>query len=268
MDEKILERIKQAQTMIKNADHILLGAGAGMGVDSGLPDFRGNEGFWKAYPPFEGKSFSEIASGAAFVNNPRQSWGFYGHRLEMYKNVKPHSGFDKIIELAKHKDVFVYTSNVDGQFQKAGIPEERIVECHGSIHHLQCVYDCLGKIWKEPELRIDVSLKSFKAIGDLPTCPVCGQNSRPNILMFCDSAWNQNRQNAAMQRFYEWKRSIKAAKTISIEIGAGTAIPSVRDACAIFPKIRINKFAADVSRTGDVGIALGAREALELICGK
>jgi len=44
--------IAQAARAIRQADALLIGAGAGMGVDSGLPDFRGPEGFWRAYPPF------------------------------------------------------------------------------------------------------------------------------------------------------------------------------------------------------------------------
>ena len=42
--------IEQAASLIKDADGLLITAGAGMGVDSGLPDFRGREGFWRAYP--------------------------------------------------------------------------------------------------------------------------------------------------------------------------------------------------------------------------
>ncbi|MCK5220819.1 MAG: NAD-dependent protein deacetylase, partial [Candidatus Aminicenantes bacterium] len=47
------EKIREAAALIRDADAILIGAGAGMGVDSGLPDFRGNEGFWNAYPPYK-----------------------------------------------------------------------------------------------------------------------------------------------------------------------------------------------------------------------
>jgi hypothetical protein len=48
----IMQTISQAARAIQKADAVLITAGAGMGVDSGLPDFRGDEGFWKAYPPF------------------------------------------------------------------------------------------------------------------------------------------------------------------------------------------------------------------------
>ena len=54
-------------------------AGAGMGVDSGLPDFRGNDGFWNAYPALKGYPFMEMANPRWFTVEPRRAWGFYGH---------------------------------------------------------------------------------------------------------------------------------------------------------------------------------------------
>ena len=66
------ERLKAAAQPLKKADALLVTAGAGMGVDSGLPDFRGNEGFWKAYPPMArlGVSFVEMANPSWFERDP------------------------------------------------------------------------------------------------------------------------------------------------------------------------------------------------------
>lgn len=69
--------IQHAADLIDKADGLLITAGAGMGVDSGLPDFRGREGFWNAYPAL-GKSridFTEIASPQAFRSDPEMAWG-------------------------------------------------------------------------------------------------------------------------------------------------------------------------------------------------
>src|SRR5271170_6633192 len=91
--------LRRAADAIGEADALLIGAGAGMGVDSGLPDFRGNEGFWKAYPPFRQRklSFVELANPVWFRSDPRQAWGFYGHRLNLYRNTRPHDGFDTLL---------------------------------------------------------------------------------------------------------------------------------------------------------------------------
>ena len=93
-------------------------AGAGMGVDSGLPDFRGREGFWKAYPPLAkaGISFTSAANPSLFETKPNLAWGFYGHRYQLYKKTHPHSGFDILKEWSSTRKNFVITSNVDGAF--------------------------------------------------------------------------------------------------------------------------------------------------------
>src|SRR5947199_8499612 len=80
---------------IRAADALLIGAGAGIGVDSGLPDFRGTEGFWQAYPPYArlGLGFAALASPRWFRDDPPLAWGFYGHRLGLYRRTRPHPGF-------------------------------------------------------------------------------------------------------------------------------------------------------------------------------
>src|SRR5437764_3086705 len=89
------DRVQQAVAAINRADAILIAAGAGMGVDSGLPDFRGNQGFWNAYPPYEklGLNFVALANPRWFTSDPSLAWGFYGHRLNLYRSTGPHAGF-------------------------------------------------------------------------------------------------------------------------------------------------------------------------------
>ncbi len=141
--------IDAARAVIDSADALLIGAGAGMGVDSGLPDFRGDEGFWRAYPPLKrlGISFHEMADPRWFKQDPTLAWGFYGHRLNLYRTTVPHPGFGMLRALARGRPLFVFTSNVDGQFQRAGFAGGQILEVHGSIHHLQCMRPCSEVIW-------------------------------------------------------------------------------------------------------------------------
>ena len=87
--------LERAAQDIMSAEAILIGAGAGMGVDSGLPDFRGGQGFWQAYPPYEklGLDFVTLANPRWFRDDPMLAWGFYGHRLMLYRQTEPHGGF-------------------------------------------------------------------------------------------------------------------------------------------------------------------------------
>src|ERR1700733_9801713 len=91
--------LQRAAEVIRAADALLIGAGAGMGVDSGLPDFRGNEGFWNDYPAFrrQNLSFVELANPAWFDADPGRAWGFYGHRLNLYRATQPHDGFQRLL---------------------------------------------------------------------------------------------------------------------------------------------------------------------------
>ena len=96
---------KIAAEEIQRTDAMLITAGAGIGVDSGLPDFRGNEGFWRAYPPIAkvGISFYEMANPQWFHNDPHLAWAFYGHRLNLYRTTEPHTGFYQVLRSASKK---------------------------------------------------------------------------------------------------------------------------------------------------------------------
>src|SRR5437588_10989997 len=92
-DSNLEANLAAAAESLRGADALLIGAGAGMGVDSGLPDFRGPEGFWKAYPPFRGRQFSDLSTPHWFRTDPPLAWGFFGHRLNLYRAAVPHAGF-------------------------------------------------------------------------------------------------------------------------------------------------------------------------------
>lgn len=98
MAEHTAERVAKE---LKYADSVLIGAGAGMGVDSGLPDIRGIDGLWKEVSPMQGQLLAE---------EPVMSWGFFAHCLELFR------------------------TNIDRHFQESGFPEEKILKEHGSIY--------------------------------------------------------------------------------------------------------------------------------------
>ena len=258
--------IEAAARAISDAKTLLFTAGAGMGVDSGLPDFRGNEGFWRAYPPLAklGIGFSQMANPSWFDADPTLAWGFYGHRLNLYRQTLPHQGFAVLKKWSEAKPARVYTSNVDGQFQKVGI--EEVCEVHGSIHHLQCVVPCSGAIWSAQNTRVEVEAQSLRAVGKLPFCPNCGELSRPNILMFSDGAWNLGRSLKQEQALTKWLRETDARELAVVECGAGTAIPTVRSfgerlqhAGATLIRINVRE---SQGPPGTISIDAGARDAL------
>ena len=224
------ETFRKAAEAISTAQALVITSGAGMGVDSGLPDFRGNQGFWQAYPPYErlGLSFVEAANPVHFQRDPLFGWGFYGHRLNLYRETVPHAGFALLREWANRfrLDSFVVTSNVDGQFQKAGFSEAQILEVHGSIHYLQCLTPCGMNIWPNREnISVDTTTMRSRSI---PKCRHCGVVARPNILMFGDFSWISLRTDRQEERLQEFLTRHEEERLVIIECGAGTAIPTIR----------------------------------------
>ena len=267
------EKLVLAAQKLKEADALLICAGAGMGIDSGLPDFRGPQGFWKAYPPIAklGLAFEEMANPRWFKERPALAWAFYGHRRNVYRETVPHEGFQMLLELGKSKPLgyFVFTSNVDGQFQKAGYDQNRIVECHGAIEQMQCTLPCKDEIWDAESGAIHIDADRFEAIEPLPHCS-CGRLARPNILMFGDYNWLDRRETEQETRLSQWMAELEGARLAVVELGAGKAVPTVRFFSERAMRkykgtlIRINPRDSDCPSTG-ISIPMGAVEGLQAI---
>jgi len=197
-----------------------------MGVDSGLPDFRGTAGFWNAYPPLKhlGIDFQSMAQPRWFTTNPAMAWGFYGSRMMLYRQTQPHSGFQLLLRWARSKVAgsFVFTSNVDGHFQKAGFDEERVVECHGSLSHVQDE----GQI-KPAAFDLTIDMEKLHCLN-LPKNSTTGELLRPAVLMFNDGGWISDRTDAQEERLEQWYSGVKDKSLAVVELGAGAAVPTVR----------------------------------------
>lgn len=254
---------------LREADGLIVTAGAGMGVDSGLPDFRGSEGFWRAYPAL-GRArlhFEEIANPAAFERDPALAWGFYGHRLALYRRTVPHRGFALLREIAAELrgGACVFTSNVDGQFQKAGFAEAQIVEVHGSIHHLQCQRGCRGEVWSAGGFEPQVDEEACRLLCEPPRCPHCGGIARPNILMFGDWGWIAQRTELQEAALVAWLEHVR--RPLVIELGAGESVPTVRRFAESIGErlVRINPQAEPTLPAGAIHLRCGALEGIATV---
>jgi NAD-dependent SIR2 family protein deacetylase len=264
----------RAAELIAQADAIVIAAGAGIGVDSGLPDFRGHEDSWRAYPaPARAHlEFTDVASPKTLLSDPTLAWGLFAHNLSLYRKTEPHAGFGILRKWADraYLGARIFTSNVDGQFQKAGFDANQMKECHGSIHHLQCMKPCKSGVWRADAFSPLLAEENCRLLNEPPKCPVCGGLARPNILLFRDSAWLSERRERQRSLEARWFQRLVAieANAVVIEIGAGTARPYVR----LFSEsvsskygvrlIRIDPRECRVPNSEDVGIAAGALEAL------
>jgi NAD-dependent SIR2 family protein deacetylase len=272
------EAILKAAKAIKDADALLFTSGAGMSVDSGLPDFRGPQGFWRAYPPMAklGLKFENMSNPKWFTEDPDFAWGFWAHRISLYSKTNPHAGYTTMRRWgeAKNNNYFVFTSNVDGHYAKSGYPAEKLYECHGCVNFMQCDAKCTDEIWSTTDFKIpEIDSESFRAKETLPKCKHCNSIASPNVLMFYDYRFLPNREEAQEAQFDKFADQVGDSKLVIIEIGAGQGVPTVRMLGESLVKqmpnatlVRINWTAEDAKvPKGHISLQMGGLAAINQI---
>jgi NAD-dependent SIR2 family protein deacetylase len=268
------ELLARAARAVAVAEAVVVGAGAGMGVDSGMPDFRSQNGFWGNYPLLNGQRIDVLSmcNPDWFRNDPEFAWGFYGHRLNLYRTTAPHGGFAILKKWSDRaaRGSFVYTSNIDAHFQVSGFAPHRIYEVHGSLRWMQCMAECGIGLFSSDQTTIEVDESNLHARRPLPTCRACGALARPNIVLYGDDGFDSTRADDQFFHLKRWVNTLKDRRVVVIECGAGMTIPTVRDFCEDTARnlgatlVRINT-SEPWAPDGAISLAMGAREALERI---
>ena len=148
--------------LVKASNSIVILTGAGISTESGLPDFRSNNGFWTKNKPIQSNEF------LLSEEKQRLSWERNIELHALLKNIKPnigHAFVEKITGLQKNN--FLITQNIDGLHQKSGIPKNKIIEIHGSAIEAACL-ECQAK-----QNILDFH-DAIKSKTPLPKCSVCG----------------------------------------------------------------------------------------------
>ena len=166
------EKIAKLQEMIDESQKIVFFGGAGVSTESGIPDFRSQDGLYKQkwkYPP------ETIISRTFFDANPKEFYRFYREKL-IIKDAKPNITHLKLAELeAVGKLSAIVTQNIDGLHQKAG--SKKVFELHGSTLRNFCM-NC-GKPYDE-----DFILQSKDSPDTLPHCTECGSLIKPDVVLY------------------------------------------------------------------------------------
>ena len=169
------EKIAKLQEMIDESQKIVFFGGAGVSTESGIPDFRSQDGLYKQkwkYPP------ETIISRTFFDANPKEFYRFYREKL-IIKDAKPNITHLKLAELeAAGKLSAIVTQNIDGLHQKAG--SKKVFELHGSTLRNFCM-NC-GKPYDE-----DFILQSKDSPDTLPHCTECGSLIKPDVVLYEES---------------------------------------------------------------------------------
>ena len=177
---------------LKDSRKIVFVTGAGISQESGIPTFRGKDGYWRRYDPMK------LASIDAFYDDPKLVWEWYEDRRKNILSVKPNEGHFAISQMEEFKDIVVLTQNIDGLHQRSG--STNVLELHGSIIRIKCtVCDFIDNI-----------TENFESLP--PKCK-CGSMLRPDVVWFGEPL----PQNI-------WQSAIKEASVCDVMVIVGTSL--------------------------------------------
>jgi NAD-dependent deacetylase len=177
--------------------------GAGVSAESGIPTFRGKDGYWRNLDP------TKLATPEAFARDPQLVWEWYRERRQHIRNARPNAAHEAIAQLAQRTDEFLLvTQNVDDLHARAGIPAQKMVQIHGDIFVTRCSrcdfsYSGRGGSPEPPStsavqpqsgrLRSRNGCEAMAGLSiaatsdddvNLPRCPKCTALMRPGVVWF------------------------------------------------------------------------------------
>ena len=230
------EQIRQAAKMIREADYVLIGAGAGMSVAAGA--IYGGEWFKENFADFRAKygdgPYMQDMYGAGFYPYPSEEtyWGYWSKQCMKAGIEANHTPLHKtLLSMLDGKKIFCLSTNADGQFEKAGLCAEKIFCTQGDYFHIQCAKGCHPKRYDARELfrQMDAARKDCLIPSDMvPKCPVCG--GRMNMNLRIDQYFVQDEEwYIAEKRFGDFlSEAISSGRKICLlELGVGFNTPTI-----------------------------------------
>ena len=189
--------------------HVLVFTGAGVSAESGIPTFRGKDGYWRNLDP------AKLATPEAFARDPKLVWEWYRERRQRIRNAQPNPAHKAIAKLAQHTQEFLLvTQNVDDLHARAGASKEKMVQIHGDIFVTRCLrchfqfHDTgRGGSPEPPVPRViyphsgrlrsiaPTSVQHEQEQKDIPKCSKCSALMRPGVVWFGEQLpWGELRR--------------------------------------------------------------------------
>ena len=222
---------------LKDSRRIIFVTGAGISQESGIPTFRGKDGYWRKHDPMK------LASIDAFYNDPKLVWEWYDDRRKNILSAKPNEGHFAISQMEEFKDIVVLTQNIDGLHQRSG--STNVLELHGSIIRTKCTV-------------CNFTTNITDNFESLPPKCQCGNILRPDVVWFGESLPHDI-----------WENAIKEASNCDVMVIVGTSlVVSPANTLPIYAKqnnailIEINPEKTVMSNDMDLSIQSTSVEAL------
>ncbi|MDE6211724.1 MAG: Sir2 silent information regulator family NAD-dependent deacetylase [Clostridia bacterium] len=225
-----LEQINKLKTTLKNADAILIGAGAGLSTSAGF-EYSGNR-FKDNFSDFEEKyGFHDMYSGGFYpYSSLEEYWAYWSRYVFINRYTQPPKPvYDDLFRLVEDKNYFVITTNVDHCFQKAGFDKQRLFYTQGDYGLFQCSVPCHSQTYDNEEIirRMVKEQKDMKVPSQLiPRCPLCGMpmtmNLRADDKFAQDEGWD-----IACKRYENFLKRNRDSKVLYLELGVGNNTPVI-----------------------------------------
>lgn len=211
-----LQQIIEKQ--LKGNRKITFLTGAGISAESGIPTFRGKDGFWtddsKNYTP------QEIGTRKMFEVNCNEVWRWYLYRISICNNAIPNKGHVLLSQI-EHQllDRFsLISQNVDGLHFRPQSKINNLYLIHGDLRFMRCSEECTKELFKIPKEIIAKNrtpkTKLLYQETQLLRCPNCGEVTRPHVLWF-DEYYND--------KYYYLDKVLRITKSTGLLIVIGTS---------------------------------------------
>jgi NAD-dependent deacetylase len=246
--------IDKVRGWIAGAERVVALTGAGISTDSGIPDFRGPQGVWTKNPLAE--KMSDIRYYVADREVRKLSWQT---RLSSPAfSARPNHGHMALAELERRGKLHaLITQNIDGLHQRAGVPTEKVIEVHGTLHNAMC----LNCGWRGPMLE---TLARVRAGEEDPECTECGGMLKSDTISF-GQALVPEVIDRAIQVAQECDVLLAVGSTLQVYPVAG-AVPLAKQAGARL--VILNAQPTQFDDIADVVLNTSIGEALPFLCGE
>ncbi|MBU3877721.1 Sir2 silent information regulator family NAD-dependent deacetylase [Faecalicatena sp. AGMB00832] len=224
------KEVQQFITELKNADAVIVGAGAGLSTAAGFV-YTGPR-FQEYFRDFiEKYHFQDMYSGGFYpFKTLEEHWVYWSRYIYINRFMEaPKPVYNQLFDLIKEKDYFVITTNVDHCFQKAGVEKERLFYTQGDFGLWQCSKPCHAQTYENEETiyRMVKEQKEMRVPSELvPYCPRChapmSMNLRADHTFVEDEGWHK-----ACQRYEDYLTQHQKARVLLLELGCGMNTPGI-----------------------------------------
>ncbi|MEC9339883.1 MAG: Sir2 family NAD-dependent protein deacetylase [Pseudomonadota bacterium] len=234
-----------------NAERVVVFTGAGMSTESGIPDFRSPGGLWSRFKPVEYQDY--LASEAA----RRRAWEMLLEIDRDWSAVLPNRGHAAVARLASLGIVtHVITQNIDGLHQRSGIPDEQVIELHGTSKYAHCL-SCRTRHELPP-------LKArFVSEGLSPRCDACGGLVKLAVISFGEPMPEEPMQ-AADNAVHACDLCLAIGSSLQVYPAAGFPILAKRNGARL---VILNRDPTDLDQIADLVINAEIGATLDAVVG-